>query len=108
MKKLKFKGFKAEMILRGEKTATMRLFDDKDLKVGDRLELENSDNNQIFAQAIISEVVEKKIEEIVEEDLRGHERWEDSEAMLSSFRKYYGDQVTPATAAKIVRFVLSS
>ncbi len=29
-KTLKFKGFKAQYIMEGEKTATMRLFDDKD------------------------------------------------------------------------------
>jgi len=43
MKTLKFKDFKARWILEGVKTATMRLFDDKDLQKGDELELVNGD-----------------------------------------------------------------
>lgn len=43
MKTLKFKSFKARWILDGVKTSTMRLFDDKDLQIGDQLALTNSD-----------------------------------------------------------------
>ena len=40
-KALKFKAFKAGWILAGMKTATLRLFDDKDLQVADKLDLIN-------------------------------------------------------------------
>lgn len=106
MKTLKFKDFKAGWILEGTKTATMRLFDDKDLKVGDELGLINSDNGEIFAQAIITEVIFKKIEDISETDLDGHEKWNNKTEMLESLRRYYGDRVNEDTEVKIIRFKL--
>ena len=104
MKKLKFKDFKARWILDDKKTATMRLFDDKDLKVGDELELINSDTGTIFAHARISEVINKKLSELIESDFQGHEKWKSIEEMYDGFRKYYGDKVGPSTAVKIIRF----
>ena len=93
MKTLKFKGFKAQWILDNKKTATMRLFDDKNLSAGDELELVNSDTNDIFAYAKISEVIEKKLKELTESDFKGHEKWRNNKEMYEGFRKYYGDRV---------------
>ena len=73
MKTLKFKGFKVDLILSGEKTASMRLFDDKDLKEGDELELINSDTKEVFAHAVITEILTRKLRDITEADLEGHE-----------------------------------
>lgn len=39
MKTLKFRSHLADLILKGEKDVTWRLFDDKDLTIGDQLEL---------------------------------------------------------------------
>jgi len=61
MKTLKFKNFKAEWILNGTKTSTMRLFDDKGLKVGDDLELINSDTQKVFAKAKVTPETPVKI-----------------------------------------------
>lgn len=105
-KTMKFRGFKAEMILRGEKTASLRLYDDKDLKTGDDLELINWDTGEIFARARISEVIEKPLKKIGKEDLLGHEPFKSKEAMCTALRKYYGDHIGPGTPGKIVRFRL--
>src|SRR3989344_5456248 len=107
MKTLKFKGFKAQWILDGTKTATMRLFDDKDLQVGDELELINSDNGEVFSKAVITEVIYKNLGEVEDVDLDGHEKWESREEMLGSLKKYYGDSVGLDTEVKIIKFKLT-
>lgn len=106
IKTLKFKGFKAEWILDGTKTSTMRLFDDKDLQVGDDLEFINSDNGSMFSRAVITEVINKKLGEVDDVDLDGHEKWNNQEEMLDSLKKYYGDKVNSETTVKIIKFRL--
>jgi len=106
MKQLKFKGFKTQWILDGTKTASVRLFDDKNLKAGDELELINSDDSKVFAHAVVTDVPVKTLGEITDADLGGHEKYESREAMLESFKKFYGDKVDLGTEAKIVRFRL--
>ena len=85
----------------------MRLFDDKDLKVGDDLELINSDDGNVFAKAVIMDVINKKLAEVDDVDLDGHEKWNNKEEMLESLKKYYGDRVNLDTIVKIIRFNLS-
>jgi hypothetical protein len=51
MKTLKFAANLVPLILSGEKTSTWRLFDDKDLQVGDELEFINKNTNTTFASA---------------------------------------------------------
>lgn len=106
MKTLKFKDFKARWILEGVKTSTMRLFDDKNLQKGDELELVNSDFGGTFCRAIITEVVYKKLDEIDDVDLDGHEKWDNKDEMLKSLKKYYGDKVNWDTMVKVVKFKL--
>ncbi|MBI2310230.1 ASCH domain-containing protein [Candidatus Collierbacteria bacterium] len=108
MKILKFKGFKADWILEGTKTSTLRLFDDKDLRVGDKLDLINSDTVTVFAHAIITEVIQKTLGEINDIDLEGHEKWHSQEDMIKTHKLYYGDAVNIQTPAKIIRFKLLS
>ena len=106
MKTLKFKDFKAEWILAGTKTATMRLFDDKDLQVGDELDLINSDSGESFAKAVITEVLFRNLGEVDDVDLDGHEKCNSPPEMLHSLQTYYGDKVNSETPVKIVRFRL--
>lgn len=86
----------------------MRVFDDKDLKEGDELELVNSDSGEIFSGAIITEVVYKKLGEIDDVDLDGHEKWDSRDEMLQSLKKYYGEKVNWDTMVKVVKFKLIS
>ncbi len=106
MKTLKFRAFKARGVLDGTKTSTMRLFDDKDIQAGDDLELINYDTWQVFAQAKVKEVVEKKLKDLDEADFDGHEKFASQEEMYETYKKYYGDKVNPDTLVKIMRFEL--
>jgi len=106
MKTLKFKHNLTEEILAGRKTATWRLFDDKDLKFGDELELIDCESKEKFAEAEIIKVYEKKLGEIREEDFDGHEKFNSKEEMLETYKKYYGDKVNWDTVVKIIEFKL--
>lgn len=106
MKIVKFKDFKAQWILEGTKTSTMRLFDDKDLAVGDILDLFNSDTKESFAKANVAEVLFRSLGEVDDVDLDGHEKWESKQHMLQTLQGYYGDRVDFNTPVKIVRFKL--
>ncbi len=106
MKTLKFRHYLAEEIIAGRKTVTWRLFDDKDLKVGDKIELLYWETKEKFADAEIINVREKKLGEIEEEDLKGHEKFESKDKMLETYRKYYGGKVDWNTTVKIIEFKL--
>ncbi len=96
----------AEEIIAGRKIVTWRLFDDKDLKVGDRVELLYWETKEKFADAEIINVCEKKLGEIEEKDFEGHERFESNYEMLETYKKYYGDKVDWKTMVKIIKFKL--
>ncbi|MBI3685572.1 ASCH domain-containing protein [Candidatus Azambacteria bacterium] len=104
MKTLKFRRFLADEILERRKTVTWRLFDDKDLKVGDGLDLIEWESGKKFAEVEITEVREKILAKIEDADFEGHEKFESREAMLREYQKYYGDKVTMDTPVKIIRF----
>ncbi len=106
MKTLKFKSHLVPKVLSGEKTATWRLFDDKDLQTGDELELVNKDTGEHFANATITDVVEKKIGDLNSEELVEH-GYQDVNSMLTSHRGYYGNRVGMETGMKIITFKLT-
>ena len=103
---MKFRRHLSEEIIKGRKTVTWRLFDDKDLKAGDALELIVWESGDKFADAEITEVREKKLGEIQEQDFEGHEKFESKEEMLETYRKYYGDKVDWNTIVKTIKFNL--
>ena len=105
-KKLKFRHHLVEEVLSGQKNVTWRLFDDKDLKVGDRLDLIEYDNNEKFAEAEIINVYEKPLGSIEEKDFEGHEKYQNKDEMLETYTKYYGDSVNWGTIVKIIKFEL--
>ena len=82
MKKLKFRKTLADLILRGDKDVTWRLFDDKNLSVGDKLELIVWETNVVFGRAQIVEVHAKKLGDVVKQDYIGHEKYENKQAMI--------------------------
>jgi len=63
IKTLKFRRSLAEEILAGRKTATWRLFDDKDLSVGDKIDFLIWESKEKFAEAEILNVKEKKLKD---------------------------------------------
>ena len=62
MKIIKFAAALVPLVLSGEKNVTWRLFDDKNLSVGDDLEFINRDTGKVFGYAKILKVWEKKVE----------------------------------------------
>lgn len=90
----------------GEKDVTWRIFDDKDLTIDDELVLINRDTKEEFANAKIISLREKKLKDIDDADLDGHEKFESNEKMIETYKGYYGNKVTGESLIKIIKFVL--
>jgi len=103
MKSLKFKHEFAKEILDGRKTTTWWLFDDKDLTIGDKLELVDRDSKEKFGEAIITDIKEKKIKDLTEEELKNH-GYADRQDMINSHKEYYDDRVNLETEVKMLTF----
>lgn len=114
MKTLKFNHTFAQMIRQGQKTSTWRLFDDKDLSVGDTIKIIDKvkpdvpDSWQVIGKAVVNEVVEKRLKDVNQEDMEGHELFSSQEEMLNVYRSYYGDRVNLETPVKIINFSFTS
>jgi len=105
-KSLKFREHLVPLVLSGEKTVTWRLFDDKELQVGDEVDLINWNTKEVVGGAKLTEVREKPLGEIEESDFDGHEKFESEKEMYETYRKYYGDKVDENTIVKIIKFEL--
>ena len=106
MKTLKFENKLAELVLSGEKDSTWRVFDDKNLSVGDELILINSDTEEEFTKAKITTINEKKFKDISESDYDGHEEYKDNAEMIETYKKYYGDKLNGDSLVKVIKFKL--
>lgn len=104
MKTLKFKPHLVGLIKSGKKSSTWRLFDDKDLKVGDEVGLCENGVDEPFAEATITKIVEKPLGSLTDKDWEGHERFESEEEMYATYRKYYGPTVNSESKVKIIWF----
>jgi hypothetical protein len=104
MKTLKFKPYLVDKILKGEKTSTWRLFDDKNLQLGDELEFINKDTLETFGYAKITSLKIKTLGTLEEDDWVGHSRYPSEENMYADFKKFYGDNVNENTEVKIITF----
>ncbi len=104
MKTLKFKPHLVDQILAGTKTSTWRLFDDKDIKVGDVVDFVDKETGVVFGGATITDVVIRTLGTLTDADWEGHERYGSKAAMYAEYRSYYGDRVTQDTEVKIIHF----
>lgn len=104
MKTLKFTPELVEKILRGEKSSTFRLFDEKDLSAGDELELINKGTMEPFGTATIDSLFLRTLGTLTDKDWEGHEKFASEEEMYATYRGYYGDKVDPDTEVKIIKF----
>lgn len=104
MKILKFKAPLCQQISVGQKTSTWRLFDDKDLQVGDSLDFVNSDTGEVFGSGMIISLYIKTFRTLEEADWQGHDRFSSDEEMCATFQSYYQEEVGPDTEIKIVTF----
>lgn len=104
MKTIKFRNELADKILRGEKTTTFRLFDDKDLRSGDEIQLLRWETGEEFGKTMIRETYERTLGALTEDDFVGHETYADEAEMYATLRTFYGDRVGPDTVVKVIRF----
>ena len=110
MKTLKFEHHQAQQIAGGQKNATWRLYDDKELSVNDEIRIVDKVNDdipdtwQVIGHAKVNEVVEKRLGDVTPEDMKGHEVFNSDEEMLVKYRSYYGERVTLDTPVKIIYF----
>jgi len=104
MKIIKFRSNLVPLVLSGEKNSTWRLFDDKDLTIGDSIELKNWETGETFGTAKISRVVEKPFAELTPEDKFGHEVFQTDEEMYRTYSHYYQQPVGPDSTVKILWF----
>jgi len=104
MKKLKFYQHLAKMILDGTKTTTWRLFDDKNLSVGDEVICVNTQTNEEFSKIKIISVKETTLGKLSKDEFQGHEEFNSKKEMYETYRKYYGDKVGPETPLKVIKF----
>lgn len=105
MKPLKFKHEFVKEILNGKKTSTWRLFDDKNLKKKDELNLIDRESGQSFGKAVIIDIQKKKIKELTDQELKNH-GYTSLGDMVDSHRVYYGSKVSIETEVKIIEFKL--
>ncbi len=106
MKTLKFSPKLVPLILSGKKTSTWRLFDDKDLQVGDRLVFVNKETGEEFANAEILSVKETIFCKLTEEDWAGQEKFSSDKEMYATYSKYYSQVVDKNSSVKIIKFKL--
>ena len=107
MKSLKFRNYLVPLVLSGEKTSTWRLFDDKDLSIGDEVELKEFVTLKHFANAKLTKVVEKPFRDLSDEDRQGHEVFNSDAEMYDNYTMYYKTEVGPDTLVKIIWFDLT-
>lgn len=105
MKVVKFRKHFIPEILSGNKNTTWRLFDDKNLSVGDEVELVEKESLSKFGEAKIVNVVNKNIEELQPQELLEH-GYENVNRMIEGHKLYYGDKVSLKTQVKIIQFEL--
>jgi len=103
---LKFSENLVPLILSGEKTTTWRFFDEKNLKEGDEFILLNQVTGKEFAKAKVTKVYEKRFKDISDDDLDGHEKYENRDKMLKTYQNYYGDKVNWEAMVKVIDYKL--
>ena len=104
MKTLKFRENLSKLILAGEKDTTWRLFDDKNLSVGDEVSFLIWETEEEFGRVKITYVNETIFGKLTEEDWEGHEKFESEKEMYETFSRFYNREVTKDSPLKVIKF----
>jgi hypothetical protein len=75
VKTLKFVPELVTLILKGEKTTTWRLFDDKNLQTADELSFINKETGEEFGTGKVTWVSIRTLGTLTDEDWMGHEKF---------------------------------
>jgi ribonuclease HI len=104
MKKLKFTPDRIASISDGQKTVTWRLFDDKDLSIGDIFEIENNISHQIVGLGEIDGISIKYLKDLTNDDQMGNKTYNNLDEIIEDLSTFYGPTVAPDSIVKVVRF----
>lgn len=104
MKTLGFAPDLIPLILDGSKTVSWRLFDDKNLSVGDEVVCVHQFTRQPFATFIITSLIIKRLKDINDMDRKGHEKVDNLAHVIDMYQKYYSKDLTGDEDVKIIRF----
>jgi ribonuclease HI len=110
MKTLKFDHDQAALILSGDKTSTWRLNDDKNLSVNDTVRfIDKADPARpetwkVFGEARIERIIEKRLGDVTEADMVGHETFASKEDMLEYYQNIFNNDVSFSTPIKLISF----
>ncbi len=113
MKSLKLDHELAKLVLAGQKTATWRIYDDKDISVDDKVELldkvdpDDPKTWMYIGVATVDHVSEKRLGDISHEDFAGHEHYQSTSQLIDTYRGYYGDSVDEKTPVKMIHFTFA-
>jgi 8-oxo-dGTP diphosphatase len=105
-KTIKFSSDLVPLVLSGEKVSTWRLWDDKDLSVGDICDMIDKGTGKRFAVGKLTRVFGKPLGELNDEDKEGHEKFISDKKMYETYSQYYGRPVDKTTSVKIIAFTL--
>lgn len=94
------------LVLAGEKTCTWRLWDEKQLPIGETVELIARPNLNVFGEAIITSTTPKTMGELTQADKTGHETFESDEQMYTVYSNYYEKEVNHTTPVTVYHFQL--
>ena len=100
MKKLRFAPHLVPLVLNGSKTTTWRLFDDKDLQVGDEFEMLHSETQEKFATGKIISINITKFKNLTESDHKGHKSYNLVACVQLAIRVAVG-AITPRPAREL-------
>jgi hypothetical protein len=96
---IKFADRFVDPILRGQKTATIRVGDEwREVRVGDRLRLRDQDGEQ-FASAFVSERGWTSINMAARMNIDGHRDYLSADVLLAELRRHYPDHDLTGTSA---------
>lgn len=94
----------------GTKSATFRVNDDKDLRVGDIVELVDKVDGDhpttwvIAGELIITSVSSVVLENLTKDQLAQAESFDGPDEMLQTFRRFYGEHITMTTPILVLEF----
>ena len=98
-KTLKFVHHYVSSVLKNKKGITTRLFDDKDITVGNEVDFLDAETNEKFATAKITKVEQTTFADAMKEAA-------DIQEMYNQYEDYYKQEVKADTPMKIIHFEL--
>ena len=113
-KQIKFQHQLALNIQNGTKSATFRFFDDKNIRVGDTLEVvdkvqrDNPASWVCTGTIYVTEVLEKLVQDLHDGDWVGHETYASRDDFLQTMSGYYAQPIGDQSILKIVRFAYTA